>query len=156
LATGGGASRHTRHEARRESKEHRMMFLYSSCLLSKLMRLVRWNSHDRAGGVAQSIETVSNRSCKPSSTIKFNAHEPPPRLQQRPPKQSVKYRTLPAHATFSISLCVRYAADQQGYSADTTRMAHMQLVGPGAHRRRQRHWSMGRAHSCWKNIEYGI
>jgi hypothetical protein len=77
-------------------------------------------------------------------------------VQQQTVKPPVKYRTLPTRATFSVPLCVRYVAGQQGHSTDMTRMAHKQLVGPRAHRRRQRHWSMSWAHSCQKNIEYGI
>jgi hypothetical protein len=93
---------------------------------------------------------VSNKDLYVVLYAKFTGRRAPLLVQQRTVKPPVKYRTLPAHATFSVSLCVRYAAGQQGHSADTTRMAHMQLVGPGAHRRRQRHWNMGRAHSCQK------
>jgi hypothetical protein len=82
---------------------------------------------------------------------KFTGRRAPLLVQQRMVKTPVKYRTLHVHATCSVLLCVRYTVDQQGHSADTTRMTHMQLVGPGA-----RHWSMGQAHSCRKNIEYGI
>jgi hypothetical protein len=92
---------------------------------------------------------VSNKDLYVVLSAKFTGRRALLLVQQQTVKPSVKYRTLSTRATFSVPLCVRYAAGQQGHSADTTRMAHMQLMGPRAHRR-QRHWSMGRTHICQK------